>query len=86
MMKFTTPATASDPYTAEAPPVTMSTRCISICGSWSTLLSGTRRPLNSNRVRAAPMERRLSELAPEFWLELPGLRVWAGRPANTGSL
>ena len=32
MMKFTTPATASEPYTAEAPPVRMSTRCTRAVG------------------------------------------------------
>ena len=34
MMKFTTPVMASEPYTAEAPPVSNSTRWISGAGIW----------------------------------------------------
>ena len=39
MMKLTTPEMASDPYTAEAPPVRTSTRSISAGGM--KLMSGT---------------------------------------------
>src|SRR3569833_822465 len=35
-MKLTTPETASEPHSAETPPVTTSTRWISICGNWLT--------------------------------------------------
>ena len=33
-MKFTTPATASEPYTDDAPPVSTSTRLINNAGTW----------------------------------------------------
>ncbi len=36
MMKLTTPATASGPYTAEAPPVIVSTWSIAAAGIWFT--------------------------------------------------
>ncbi len=73
--KFTTPATASEPYTAEAPPVTTSTRVISIWGRTSTsvvpfwLDGATRLPSSRIRVRCAPRARRFSVL-PEL-LEPP---------------
>ncbi len=73
MMKLTTPATASAPYTDEAPPVSTSTRLISADGM--KLMSGTlppavgspgcrRRPLISTRVRFAPRPRRLTVAVP----------------------
>ena len=52
-MKFTTPATASAPYTAEAPPVSTSTRSISAAGIW--LMSEKLRP-----PTAEPGPRRLT--------------------------
>ena len=63
MMKLTTPATASAPYTDEAPPVSTSARLISDDGmklrsaAWVVLFGspGTmRRPLISARVRFEP--------------------------------
>ena len=73
MMKFTTPATASEPYTAEAPPVRMSTRSIIAVGIW--LMSGAaeaactppygmRRPSISTRVRVEPRPRRFRVAVP----------------------
>ena len=68
--KLTTPATASAPYTAEAPPVTRSTRSSSDTGTLlvSTTppsVAGTMRlPLNSTSVRLLPMPRRSMEAVP----------------------
>src|SRR5690606_39595451 len=74
MMKLTTPATASAPYTAEAPPVSTSTRSINAAGIW--LRSGDaapfcvgspgirRRLLTSTRVRCDSRLRRLTVAAP----------------------
>src|SRR5258708_30415919 len=75
MMKLTTPATASAPYTAEAPPVRMSTRSTSEVGtkfrSAATaeidevgLPPISRRPSISTRVRAEPRPRRLTVAVP----------------------
>jgi hypothetical protein len=70
-MKLTTPLTASDPYAAEAPPVTTSTRSISDSGSSEIstapvrVAGTTRRPSSNVSVRLAPMPRRLTKLAPE---------------------
>ena len=90
-MKLTTPATASEPYTAEAPPVTTSTRLTSIWGSESTstvppwLDGATRRPSTRIRVRAAPRARRFSVLELPLPEPLPWLRgVWL--PMKSGSL
>ena len=71
-MKFTTPLTASAPYTAEAPPVTISTRSVSPVGS--SVIStppvridgATRWPSRSTSVRLTPRPRRLRKLAPEL--------------------
>src|SRR3569833_1811329 len=72
-MKFVTPATASEPYAAEAPPVTTPTFETSPCGSRlksvlpAMLLGTTRRPSSSTRLRFVPRLRRLRKL--------PGPRV-----------
>ena len=90
MMKFTTPAMASEPYTAEAPPVTTSMRSISAAGIW--LMSGegfglpvlgsptpSRRPSTSTRVRCGPRPRRFTVVMP------PGLRQWVAVVAEVGA-
>ena len=70
VMKLTTPATASAPYTADAPPVTRSTRSSSETGTLlvSTTafrLAGTKRLLlNSTSVRLDPMPRRSIDAMP----------------------
>ena len=73
-MKFTTPATASAPYTAEAPPVMTST--LSIIADGMVLMSTTsaalagwvRRPSTSTRLRLVPRPRRLAvEMPPCGW-------------------
>ncbi len=79
---LTTPATASEPYTAEAPSLSTSTRSIAATGielmstklvvmfSANELIA-TRRPLTSTSVASAPRPRRLMEAAPfavESWL------------------
>ena len=79
-MKFTAPAMASEPYTADAPPVMTSTLFTSALGmvDRSTLpapFAGmNRRPLTSVSVRVAPRPRRLAVNTPEppaeFTLEL----------------
>ena len=51
MMKLTTPATASEPYTADAPPVSTSTRSISGAGIW--LMSARRAERAARRQTAA---------------------------------
>jgi len=67
---LTTPATASEPYAADAPPVTTSMRSISIAGIRLTStvpreeLGTKRRPLTSTSVREAPRPRRSSVRAP----------------------
>ena len=73
-MKLTTPDTASEPYTVVAPPVTISTRSIRLCGSvftstWLLRPAGARRrPLSITSVRLEPRPRRLTAALP-----LPGL-------------
>src|SRR5690349_22319098 len=70
VMKLTTPPTASEPYEADAPPVTTSTRFTSSCGNWLTSVTPvtfaptTRWPSSRVRVRMVPRPRRLSELKP----------------------
>ena len=70
MMKLTTPATASEPQAAEAPPVTTSTRWTTALGKvvMSTppvrLEFTMRWPSNRTRVRLMPRLRRLSRFAP----------------------
>ncbi len=65
-MKFTTPAMASAPYTAEAPPVIVSTRSMAADGMVlmsmiSAAFAGcARRPSISTRVRFGPMPRRFT--------------------------
>jgi len=65
---LTTPVMASEPYTAEPPPVTTSTRVIRICGRvlTSTLPpwfeAGRRIPSSRTRVRCWPKLRRLRKL------------------------
>ncbi len=64
-MKFTTPPTASAPYTAEAPPVITSTRSIRAEGMVLTSVTIrpfcgiSRRPSASTRFRFGPRPRRL---------------------------
>ena len=64
--KLTTPASASAPYTAEAPPVIVSTRSMAADGivfksTISAAFAGcARRPSTSTSVRFAPMPRRLT--------------------------
>ncbi len=90
MTKFTTPLTASEPYTAEAPPVTMSARCSSIDGTKSASTSPcgvvfiTRLPSNSTSVRVTPMLRRFRERYEPFCELLPGFDCGLRPPANTG--
>ncbi len=70
-MKFTTPATASDPYAADAPPVTMSVR--DIIASGIRLMSGRPRtpdgtmrwPSSSVSVRLTPTPRRFRNPCPD---------------------
>src|ERR1044071_3533161 len=71
--KLTTPAMASDPYTAELPPVTTSMRSMRSVGnvltSADTALARMseptwRRPLTSTRVRWVPRPRRSSRFRP----------------------
>lgn len=70
-MKLTTPATASAPYTALAPPVSTSTRSTRIRGMEPISTADVpcnpptwRRPSTSTSVRSTPRPRRLSRLAP----------------------
>ncbi len=62
-MKFVTPPTASAPYTAEAPPVIVSTRWTSAEGIELTsvtiraLIGTVRLPLTSTRLRFGPKPR-----------------------------
>src|SRR5580658_4167185 len=86
-MKFTTPATASAPYTADAPPVRMSTRSISAAGIWlmseklrppSAEPGPRRRPSTRVSVRWLPRPRRSMVAVPSAPLE-----VVEFMPANT---
>ena len=71
-MMFTTPAMASEPYTAEAPSLRISMRSTEAVGmefrsteASAPVPPGTmRRPLRSTRVRAEPRPRRLMRVAP----------------------
>ena len=79
---MTTPATASAPYTAEAPSFSTSRRSIAATGivlmstklvvmDSANELIATRRPLTSTSVASAPRPRRLTDAAPlavESWL------------------
>ena len=62
-MKFVTPPTASAPYTAEAPPVIVSTRSISAEGialmsvTISELIGTRRLPSTKTRLRLGPKPR-----------------------------
>ncbi len=70
MMKLTTPVIASEPYTADDPPVTTSVRATSAVGIVlrSVTCSGPkiakRRPLTSTRFRCAPKPRRFTSAVP----------------------
>ena len=70
VMKFTTPPTASEPYDADAPPVTTSTRFTSSCGNWLTSVTlvtfapTTRWPSSRVRVRIVPRPRSDSDDRP----------------------
>ena len=90
--KLATPATASEPQEAEAPPVTMSTRCSSIWGI--SLISTTpcvevgmmRSPSIMTRVRWVPTPRMFSVERPLTPLELPPLpKVAPVEPCSEGS-
>ncbi len=79
VMMFTTPAMASEPYTAEAPSLRTSTRSMAAVGiefrsteESAPVPPGTnRRPFISTRVRAEPSPRRLMRVAPS-----PPLLTW----------
>ena len=73
MMKLTTPPIASDPYAADAPPVSTSTRSTIAAGIWFrsgaadavvTPPYGMRRPSTSTSVRGEPRPRRLTVAVP----------------------
>ncbi len=70
VMKFTTPATASAPYTDEAPPVIVSIRAMAADGivlmltAIEALIGIARRPSSSTKFRFAPRPRRLNVAAP----------------------
>ncbi len=93
MMKLTTPAIASEPYTAEAPPVTTSTRSISAGGMLfrsttpSVLAPTMRRPLTSTRVREGPRPRRstVAVPVPGLLLDAPNVPTTCGRVSSTCS-
>ncbi len=80
-LKFVTPASASAPYTAEAPPVMISTLSSAAAGMefvsmTSVELTGcARRPSISTSVRFAPRPRRLME-------ETPGVLVALGNTSE----
>ena len=70
VMKFTTPATASEPYSAEEPSFTISMRSTIICGiielmstvespRGATNAGKCRRPFTNGSVAASPKLRRL---------------------------
>jgi hypothetical protein len=71
-MRFTTPATASEPQAAEAPPVTTSTRSIMMVGmtfrsTRPVAVEGVKRSRStSTRVRLAPRLRRFTRFRPEL--------------------
>ena len=97
MMKLTTPATASAPYVADAPPVSTSTRSTMAAGIW--LMSGLealvmpppgcmRRPLISTRVRNEPRPRKLTEAVPSALIDWPEpcSAITCGRLFNKSSV
>ena len=96
--KFTTPATASDPYAAEAPPVTMSTPSMSACGMAfvstgpSRIPETKRLPSTSVSVRCAPRPRRSSMFLPAlatFVVLVAGVSVarsWGSRLSASATL
>ena len=91
-MKLTTPPTASEPYEAEAPPVTTSTRWTSSCGKrlmsgTPVMLAGTTRwPSSSVRVRMVPRPRSENELRPCAPLDVLNVPVVAPvEPCREGS-
>ncbi len=72
VMTLTTPAKASEPHAADAPPVTMSMRCTSESGIKfistppSALDEATRRPLNNTKVRKNPAPLKSTRLDPAW--------------------
>src|SRR5450830_1137301 len=78
-MKLTTPATASLPYTPEAPSLRISTRSMADRGMALTLTelpslpakAARRRPLTSTRVRAEPRPRREMDDRPPVLVPAP---------------
>ena len=69
-MKLIAPAMASEPYTAEAPPVAISTRSMSMSGMMPmserpvTLAGMKRLPSTSTRVRTEPKPRKSGASTP----------------------
>ena len=95
---LTTPAMASEPYTAEAPSLRISRRSMAAAGIefrstelFAPVPPGTkRRPLRSTRVRFAPRPRRLTRVEPspplltEVLIALPCAgRLWRKSPMET---
>ncbi len=98
-MKLTTPATASAPYTEDAPPVTTSTRWIAAAGMElmsTAILAFTgiaRRPSISTRLRLGARPRKLSVEAPAVSVDpvlinSPSAMLvnWVAAGTNCGSL
>ena len=81
-MKFTTPAMASAPYTAEAPPVIVSTRSMAAEGivlmsTISAAFAGcARRPSTSTSVRFGPIPRKFRLPMPSEAVG-PACRPWS---------
>ena len=92
--KLTTPATASAPYTADAPPVTRSIRSsratgMALVSTRPDKSEGTaRRPLINTSVRCGPRPRRSIVAIPPEPLLVPGpmAGIAAGRPRMTSSM
>src|SRR4051812_39779039 len=86
--KFTTPATASAPHAADAPPVTISTRLMRLVGMVRVSIAppgdeGTTRRLSSSvRVREDPSARRLTVSVPPPETPAPGARDPAVGPKD----
>ena len=82
LLKLTTPDMASEPYTADAPPVMVSTPERMNCGIRLTsttafaLDNGKRRPSSNTRFRVSPRPRRLSEARPASATAPTVLDVW----------
>src|SRR6185369_14580863 len=83
-MKLTTPATASAPYTDEAPPVIVSMRAMAADGivlmltAIDALIGIARWPSSSTRLRFAPRPRRLNVAWPGVRVE--PVAIWSLNP------